>query len=303
MDETKSKNRLGEFFFDILRGMAIGVAFIIPGFSGGSIAAILGIYERLIGAIAGIFKQFKKSVITLLPIAIGMVCGVIALLFPLSWALEAYPIPTVCIFVGLAIGGMPSVTDKMRGKVNYKNVIALGIPLFLAVAMSFLPVSPDVNLLTGMGFFDYLLLFVIGVVGSTALVVPGISGSMLLLIIGYYNPIVALITDHLFKGQNTVQALSVLLTVGGGIVIGFFVISIMMKWLLTNCPRGTYFAIFGFIVGSIPTVYISTAKESGLAFELLMPNVWYWIISALFLIIGFIVSFSLVLYSKRNKRK
>ena len=76
-----------------------------------------------------------------------------------------------------------------------------------------------------------------------------------------------------------------------------------MKLLLAKCPRGTYFAILGFIIGSIPTVFISTAKESGLAFDLLMPNVWYWIISALLLIIGFALSFSLVLYSKRDEKK
>ena len=301
MENTAPKsNRLKEFLFDIVRGMAIGVAFIIPGFSGGSIAAILGIYEKLIGAIAGIFKHFKKSIVTLLPIAIGMVAGVVSLLFPLGWALEAYPIPTVCIFVGLAIGGMPSITDKTRGKVSAKNVLAFAIPCALAVALSFLPVSPDVNLLTGMNFFDYALLFVIGIVGSTALVVPGISGSMLLLIFGYYNPIVNLATEHLLKGRDVGQALSVLCTVVGGIIIGFFLISTIMRWLLANCPRGTYFAILGFIIGSIPTVYISTAKEAGLPFECLMPNAWYWIISALFLIAGFIASFSLVIYSRKR---
>ena len=302
MDDEKTTEKRGvrEFFLDIIRGMAIGVAFIIPGFSGGSIAAILGIYEKLIGAIAGIFKEFKKSIFTLLPIGIGMVAGIIALLLPLSWALKEFPIPTVCIFVGLAIGGLPSVTDKTYGKVDYKNILALAIPLILAAGLSFLPVNPDVNLLSGMGFFEYLILFVIGTVGSAALVVPGISGSMLLLIFGYYNPIVSLATNHLFKGQNVAAAIGVLATVGCGIIVGFFLISFVMRWLLTHCPRGTYFSILGFIVGSIPTVFISTAKESGLSFSILMPNAWYWVVSALFLMLGFIASFSLVLYAKKK---
>ena len=303
MEKSAKLSPIKNFFLDIGRGAAIGVAFIIPGFSGGSIAAILGIYEKLVGAIAGIFKEFKKSIFTLMPIALGMVLGIISLLFPLGWALEAYPIPTVCIFVGLAIGGLPSVTDKCRGKIKFTNIIALFIPLALAAALSFLPVRADVNLLTGLYLGDYLLLAVIGLVGSSALVVPGISGSMLLLIFGYYNPIVSLVTDHLFKGQNVVQALLVLCTVGGGITVGFFLISIIMKWLLANCPRGTYFAILGFIIGSIPTVYISTAKESGAIFSALMPNVWYWVVSILLLLVGFAASFSLVLFAKKRGAK
>lgn len=303
MEESKQKSGIKGFLFDILRGAAIGIAFIIPGFSGGSIAAILGIYEKLVGAIAGIFKEFKKSILTLLPIGIGMVAGIISLLFPLSWALGAFPIPTVCIFVGLAIGGLPSITDNCKGKIKTTNVLAFLIPLGLAAALSFLPVQPDVNLLSGLNFGDYALLFVIGLVGSSALVVPGISGSMLLLIFGYYNPIVSLATDHLFKGRDIGQSIAVLCTVGGGIIIGFFLISIVMKWLLANCQRGTYFSILGFIIGSIPTVFISTAKESGLAFSSLMPNAWYWIVSAVLLLIGFAVSFSLVLFAKKQAKK
>lgn len=298
MEENKQNSGIKSFFLDIVRGAAIGIAFIIPGFSGGSIAAILGIYENLVGAIAGIFKEFKKSVVTLLPIGIGMVLGVASLLFPLSWALGAFPIPTVCIFVGLAIGGLPSITDNCRGKIKITNILALLIPLSLAAALSFLPVRPDVNLLAGLNFGDYILLAVIGLVGSAALVVPGISGSMLLLIFGYYNPIVSLMTDHLFKGRDMGQSIAVLCTVGGGIVVGFFIISIIMRWLLASCPRGTYFAILGFIIGSIPTVYISTAKESGLALSALMPSVWYYVISAVLLALGFAVSFSLVLLAK-----
>lgn len=294
------ENNLKTFFLDIVRGMAIGVAFIIPGFSGGSVAAILGIYEKLIDAITGIFKSFKKSITALLPIVIGMILGIVGLLFPLGWALEAYPIPTVCIFVGLAIGGLPSITDKLGKKITPCYSIAFLIPTALAIGLSFLPIGADVNLFN-LNFGGYVLLFIIGIIGSAALVVPGISGSMLLLILGYYNPIVNLATDHFFKGKDIGTSVLVLGCAGVGIVVGFLLISAIMKFLLKNYPKGTYFAILGFIIGSIPTVFISTAKESGLAFSHLMPNIWYWIISAALLIIGFSLSFSLVIYSKKKR--
>ena len=307
MEENKTakpeqkKPKLREFFLDVIRGFAIGIAFIIPGFSGGSIAAILGIYEKLVGAIADIFKSFKKSVLTLLPIAIGMAIGVVSLLFPLGWALEKFPFPTVCLFVGLAIGGLPSITDKLSGRIKATNVAACAIPLIAAASLSFLPVSGDVNLF-GLNLGGYLLLVIIGLVGSTALVVPGISGSMLLLIFGYYNPIVNMITDHLLAGKDVGTSFAVLGCTALGIGIGFILISKIMKFLLKNYPRGTYFAILGFIVGSIPAIYMSTAKEAGFTMSTLPTSVLHWIMCIVMLAVGFALSFSLVLYSKRIQK-
>jgi len=301
MENVKEKKR--SFLYDLVCGVAIGVAFIIPGFSGGSIAAILGIYERLVSAIADIFKSFKKSFMTLLPIGIGMVIGVVALLFPLGWALEYYPLPTVSLFVGLALGGLPSITDKLEKKPSFANITAFILPFLVAVAMSFLPISSDVNLL-GADPFGFVLLFLVGIIGSAALVVPGISGSMILLILGYYNPIVSLITNHLLIGKDVLKSVLVLGTVALGIVLGFFLISIMMKWLLQKHPGATYAAILGFVIGSIPTIYISTAKESGITLDTLPTSPIHWIACVLLLIMGAVLSLSLVLYSrKKNKQK
>lgn len=297
-----AKGGLKSFLIDVVRGCAIGVAFIIPGFSGGSVAAILGIYEKLVGAIADIFKDFKKSILTLLPILIGMVCGIVALLFPLEWALGAYPIPTVCIFVGLALGGLPSITDKLGGKIKVTNIFAFVIPLAAAFSLSFLPIGSDIDLFS-LGIGGYALLFIVGLVGSSALVIPGISGSMLLLILGYYNPIVSMVTDNLLQGKNVGLSLAVLGVTGLGVVVGFVLISVIMKRLLVSCPRGTHFAILGFILGSIPTIFISTVKESGLSFAALMPNWAFWLVSALLLLAGVAASLALVIFSKRKLSK
>jgi len=300
-EAISSKNKIPGFLFDIIRGCAIGVAFIIPGFSGGSVAAILGIYEKLVGAIADIFKSFKKSIITLLPIALGMITGIVALLFPLGWALEKFPLPTVCLFVGLAIGGLPSITDKLSGKIKPTNILACFIPLALAAALSFLPIGADVNLFN-LNFGGYLLLVVVGLIGSAALVVPGISGSMLLLIFGYYNPIVNMITHHLFRFKDVGASILVLGCTAFGIAVGFFLISIIMKWLLKNYPRGTYFSILGFIVGSIPTVYISTAKDANLTLSTLPSSPIHWIMCVVMLALGIALSLSLVIYSRKKNK-
>ncbi len=301
--EVKEKNGLVGFLSDILRGVAIGVAFIIPGFSGGSVAAILGIYEKLVGAIADIFKSFKKSVVTLFPILLGMILGIAALIFPIQWGLANYPIPTVTLFVGLALGGLPSVTDKCRGgKWKAGHLVAFLIPLAAAASLSFLPLAGDVDLFV-LDFGGYLLLVVIGIVGSCALVIPGISGSMLLLIFGYYNPIVSLVTKNLLHGQQIGICLLVLACLAVGTVIGFFGISVLMKFLLKKFPRGTYLAILGFILGSVPAVYASTVREASPALSALYASPWYWIVAVALFAVGVALSLSLVLYAKKKQKK
>lgn len=300
-ESTVKQNRLVSFLLDILRGVAIGVAFIIPGFSGGSVAAILGIYEKLVGAIADFFKHFKSSFLTLFPIVLGMLIGIAALILPIQWGLKNYPMPTVTLFVGLALGGLPSVVGHLKGdppaKPSWKHLLACAVPLAFAASLSFLPLAGEVDLFD-LSFGGYLLLVVIGAVGSAALVVPGISGSMLLLIFGYYNPVVQLITESLFRGDRVGICLLVLFCLAVGLVAGFFGISVVMKMCLRKFPRGTYFAIFGFIIGSIPAVYASTVRETG---TILFGSPWYWVAAAAMLLLGFALSFSLVLWSKRKK--
>ena len=301
------ENNLKTFLLDLIRGLPIGVAFIIPGFSGGSVAAILGIYEKMIYYISTVFRNMKKSIITLLPIGIGIVLGAVSLLFPISLALDAFPLPTVSLFVGLAIGGMPSVTDKIPGKPTRNNIIAFSLPFVFALALSFIPVGSDVNLF-GLDFGGYVLLFLVGMLGSTALVVPGISGSMLLLILGYYNPILKLITEHLFKGRDFWTSVLVLGTCAAGIGIGFLITSFIMRILIEKYQRGTYFAIVGFIVGSLPTVYISTMKSVGMlssamSLQWIPSSPLHWICVVLMIVIGSLASYTLVGYGRKISEK
>lgn len=305
LNEEKKHSKAVEFLADVLRGVMIGIAFIIPGFSGGSVAAILGIYEKLVGAIADLFRQFKKSILVLLPIFLGMILGIAALIYPIQLGLKHFPIPTVCLFVGLAVGGLPSVTEKIKGKISWKHIVACIIPLAVAACLMFLPTAQqEEGFLFHLSFGGYLLLVLIGIVGSAALVVPGISGSMLLLIFGYYNPLVQMVTQSLLHGEQVGVCIAVLACTGMGLIIGFFGISVIMKYLLKKFPHGTYFAILGFIVGSIPTVFYKTAQEANLTFATLPTSPVYWIAAVLLLLFGIALSYGfLVIARKKEKEK
>ena len=308
MDKNQGNSgKRGLFLADLLRGIGIGVAFIIPGFSGGSVAAILGIYERLVGAIASIFKSFKSSITTVLPIGIGMVVGAISLLFPLKWTLGTVPFPTVSLFVGLTLGCLPSLYENIRGRITVSNAVAFALPMVLTLLLSFAPIGSEVDL-SSPGPLGYLLLLLVGIVGSSALVIPGISGSMLLLMLGYYNPIVVMITD-LIKGvlrgsfAGGLTSVAVLATLALGICIGFIGISVIMKKLFEVCKRGTYFAIIGFIIGSLPTVYSSTYKDGGFTPETLPASPLHWIGCAAMLALGIAIAYGFFLLAKRKNAR
>lgn len=301
MEPQKQKSIL-TFLTRIVKGIPIGVAFIIPGFSGGSVAAILGIYDELLEAITGILKHFGKSLAFLIPILLGMLIGAGALLFPLRWGLSRYPIVVASLFIGLAIGGLPSITSHIKGKWSVCNVFAFLLPLVITAAIGFIPAGKEVDLMN-VDFIGYVLLFLVGLIGAAALVVPGISGSMLLLILGYYNPILGMLTDHLLKGDMVFHSLTVIVCVGLGIAVGFFLISLIMKTLLRKYPKGTYIAIVGFIIGSVPAVYLASCKDVGMTLATLgeWMSPLLWVFAAIFLAVGFAASFCFVKYMAKTE--
>ena len=101
---------------EICRGILIGVANIIPGVSGGTLAVSMGVYDKIIYALTHIRKEFKQSLKILVPVGIGAVIGLIGLSFVIKWLFEYYPIQTNFLFIGLIIGGLPAIFKRMEGE-------------------------------------------------------------------------------------------------------------------------------------------------------------------------------------------
>ena len=304
--DVREKRHYG-FVRDLAAGVGIGIACIIPGFSGGSVAAILGVYEKMVHATANFFKDMKHSVLTLLPIILGVFGGIIALMFPIQIMLARFPLPTISLFVGLAIGGIPSITDKVKGgKMGPKSITALVIPMLCAAAISFIPMGSEVNLFD-INIGGYFMLILVGAIGSCALVIPGISGSMLLVIMGYYNPVVSLMTEHLLKFKDVGVSTVALSAFGIGMVGGFFLVSVIMKQLLIKHTRGTYLAIIGFIIGSLPAVYVSTMKDANMisdTFDLIQipTSPWHYVVCALLLVGGIVTTYVLATIATKKTK-
>ena len=123
-------------FKDILKGMVIGIANIIPGVSGGTMMVTMGIYDKLIHAITHLFSEFKKSIKFVLPIAIGMVIGIVGLAFIIEKAFDVFPIQTNLFFIGLILGGLPMIYDKVKGQpIRISHIIGFvgKVPIKVAI--------------------------------------------------------------------------------------------------------------------------------------------------------------------------
>ena len=107
-----------KWFLDVLRGMVIGLANVIPGVSGGTMMVSMGIYDKLIYSINNLFKKFKECFKILLPYLVGMLLAIVLGAFALKAAFKNYPLPTNALFIGLILGSLPFILKEMKGAQN-----------------------------------------------------------------------------------------------------------------------------------------------------------------------------------------
>lgn len=290
------------FFIDAAKGAAIGAAMIIPGVSGGTLAVLLNIYDKLLGAISNLFKDFKNSVKTLLPIVLGAVVAVAAAYFPLKYALKYAPFPTVMLFAGLMIGSCPKIVkDGIKNGFKKTDILSVTLPLLLVVGICFIPSLGSADLTKSMPVWGYFVLLLVGAVASCALVVPGVSGSMLLMIFGYYEEI--LDTVSLLK-TDFGHSVLVLLTFAIGLIIGFFSIAKLMKYLLVKFPRVTNWAIIGFVIGSIPAILLAyDNKYGGTEFAYSSLSAAHIVIGCVTCVLGIIEAYIMTAYAEHKSKQ
>lgn len=239
---------------DIIKGVLIGIANIIPGVSGGTMMVSMGVYDKIISSVNGIFRNFVKSILTLLPYAIGMVVGIGGLSFGIEYLFGNFPLQTSLLFIGLIFGGLPVILRKVKGK---KVSISEGglCLLFFAfiVGLQLLKEGGSVSLSLTPGLV--VQLFFVGILASAAMVIPGVSGSMILMSLGFYNPVIETVNQFIrevldFNISGALQHFWILLPFGIGIIVGILAIAKLIEFLLKRFERLTYFAILGLILAS-----------------------------------------------------
>ena len=271
-----------------IKGFFIGLANIIPGVSGGTLALTLGIYEKLIGCISHFFKNLKENIKFILPIGIGAVIAILSLSHLISFCLDNYVLPTILFFIGAILGGLPMLIKKVSGhKITISNIIIFLITFGIIILLLFLNSETEVSF-QNMNIIDYLLLFVVGVVASATMVIPGVSGSAVLMTIGYYKPILNIVknlTDFSSLGSN----LAILIPFGLGVLVGILLIAKVLEFLFKNFEVNTYYGVLGFIVASIiAIIYQNLVINANFVFSF-----GSLIIGIILFILGFVVAYKL----------
>lgn len=274
----------------ILKGFIMGIANIIPGVSGGTLALTLGIYEDFIGAISHFLSDIKKNLKFLIPVVIGMGLSILTMSNVISFSFDHYPIPTTLFFMGLVIGGIPMLYNKVKGTKEKKKVssyIILAITFLFVMMLAFSEEIFGSGLgdasFSNMNIFDYIKLLFVGIIAAATMVIPGVSGSLVLMLLGYYQQVIDAIKE-LTHFENIFNNIIILGIFGIGVLIGIILVAKLIEWLFKKYEVKTYFGVLGFILASIVAIPVCVAHEVSISFDIIQV-----IIGVLFIIVGTII--------------
>lgn len=291
-----------KFLIDFIKGVFVGIANIIPGVSGGTMAVSFGIYDKILSAISNLLKDFKNSVKALFPIMVGMAFGIVSFTYIIPWLLEHEPFITSMAFTGLILGGLPMLVKSLKESwtidEHKSSAVCFIIFLtfaFLSVAMLFFNGSSDSGVLLDTDISTLVILFFMGLIASATMIIPGVSGSLILMILGYYFGIISAIKDFLsalkdMDFDNLVKYGIILLPFGVGCVLGIFFISKWIKWMLKHFPSATFCAILGLVVTSPFSIFYKVNQEYSLSgtkpFEIIVSIIIFLVCLGVTLIMG-----------------
>lgn len=268
-----------------LKGIAIGIANAVPGVSGGTIAVIVKIYDKMLEAITPNIKKLIKNLPFLIPVGVGMLIGVLAAAKLLGFLFDEYNVPTQMFFVGVVIGSMPMIYKECTAekKLSAVCIAPFAAGLLVMAAMAFL--SPAESTASGSGSFDLvggIMLFISSVLAAVAMIIPGISGALIMKVLGAYDTVIGALNSF---------DIPILIIVAVGVVFGIFIAAGVISMLLKKFRRGTYCLISGLIIGSVPSIF-----PSNFAFDV------QGIIGIVMLIIGLVVPFLTELTAKKKAK-
>ena len=218
-----------DFLSRMLKGLVVGVANIIPGVSGGTMAVVMGIYDKLIGAVSDLRRDFKNSVIYLFPIGVGALLGILLFSYLIEYLLANFTMPTNIFFLGLILGSIPMIYRRATRE-KLKKVSLLPFAASFAVILS-------------------------AVAAAACMIMPGISGSMIMVLLGVYTSVLTAISSF---------NIPVLVPVALGVLLGVFWGAKLIDWCMKRFEQQTYFAILGLIAGSILPILLNAGYTPGL---------------------------------------
>ena len=297
------KSRLRSFIL----GIFIGLAVILPGISGSTVAIILGLYTAMLYAMGHLVsKEFKTCFLFLLPLAVGAVIGFLGGFLVVQKVFGTYVFEMVCLFTGLMTGAFPALLGEIKGeKVSTKRgfLFAIGflLPIGIALISSLLlPDASPVATVTDFPAGRYFAYLPLGALVALTQIVPGLSATAVLMAFGQFGLI--LNSVHLDYIRSNPEVLILYLSLGIGFVGGLVLLSRLLSDILEKHKKTAFFMIVGLSVGSIVSMFLGTdmmACYRGFAARPAFP-VGTILLGALLFAVGFAVAYLLVRYEKKH---
>ena len=212
---------------------------LVPGVSGGSMAMVIGIYNRLIKSVSSFRKDIKNNTIFLLVFVLGAGAGILLFAKPLLSLIETYPKPMLFAILGFVAGGIPTIYKQASVKnFGFLQSIYVIIGLISVLLFNILPLNSTLN--TSSNNIIYLLFS--GFIAAIALILPGISVSYLLLLMGLY--------DKTMLALSNID-LTFIIPMALGVIAGIILCTKALEKAMSNYPQPTYLIIIGFVLGSM----------------------------------------------------
>lgn len=253
---SEEKVKKDNFLVLTVKGFIMGIGNVIPGVSGGTLALILGVYEKLIKSVSHLFDNFKNSFKFLLPVLLGIVIAFLSMSHVVTFCLENYLFATIMLFFGAVLGGLPMLFKKVKHeKTKAGDIIILLITAAVVFLLLFAGEGSSASF-AKLTVGKVILLFITGALASATMVVPGVSGSAFLMTIGYYYPLMVYVKNLTKAGADKGHAVATLVPFGIGILFGIFAITKLIEYLLKNHETKTYWGIIGFVIASAAVIIL-----------------------------------------------
>ena len=247
-------------------GIFIGLAVIVPGVSGSTVAIMFGLYASLLYSIGNIFKDFKRCVKFLIPIGIGAVIGFAVGFLLVQLLLEKYIFVVICLFVGLMIGAAPALLNEIKGeKISGIRILLMVLGILVPLGIGALSVYLDPPALvevegaseafTSFPWYMFVLYIPLGVLISATQLIPGLSATAIMMALGQFKPIMDSV--HLDYILANPAFIALMLCLVGGFGVGLIVISKTFSKLLSWRRTGTFCFVIGLSFGSIASMFLN----------------------------------------------
>lgn len=282
-------------------GFFIGLAVIVPGVSGSTVAIIFKLYEKLLYALGNIVKKFKKCVRFLLPIAAGLLIGFVLGFLAIQKLIDISPFTVIGLFAGLMLGAFPAVYDEIKGeKKTPPRLLLFLLGLLVPVAIALISVygTEGAGSLKHLNAGHYILFLLLGYLVAVTQIVPGLSATALLMAFGYFTPIMQSV--HLSYWQEDPAVFAVYACLAVGFLLGLVTFSKLLTTIFAKWRKGAFFLIVGLSLGSIVTMFFNPDVCAVYEAWGTQLNVLDLVLGLVLFVVGVVIAYLFVKYERKK---